>query len=217
MNLYPSLLTPSIDEYRKQLSLAIESQAIKVIQVDIADGFFVDNLTLTPLDLVDIDHSELEIDFHLMTEEPVDYVRELISIKDHLPIRAVIAQIERMSLPQGYLEEVKDQGWKTGFSLDLYTPVSAIDIDCWQHLDIVQLMTIEAGFQGQEFNSQALSKIAEIRQHARPEIEIIIDGGVKADQLPLLVKNRVGGVAVGSGFWQDDDPVAAIQQYSQLM
>jgi ribulose-phosphate 3-epimerase len=217
MNLYPSILTPSIEEYQQQLSFVMDSQVVKVIQVDIIDGVFTDNLTLTPLDLINIDHGELEIDFHLMTEEPMDYVQELISIKDHLPIRSVIAQIERMSSPLSYLEEVKVQGWKAGFSLDLYTPVSAIDIDCWGDLDIVQLMTIESGFQGQEFNRRAFEKLTEIHQHAQSEIEIIIDGGVKADLLPLLNEKQVGGATVGSGFWRASDPVAAIQQYSQLM
>ncbi len=217
MNLYPSILTSSIEEYQQQLSFAVNSQVVKVIQVDIIDGLFADNSTLTPLDLVNVNHGELEIDFHLMTEEPMDYVQELISIKGHLPIRSVIAQIERMSSPQSYLKEVKVQGWKAGFSLDLYTPVSAIDVDCWDDLDIVQLMTIESGFQGQEFSGRALEKLTEIHQHSQSEIEIIIDGGVKADQLPLLNEKQVGGVTVGSGFWQTSDPVAAIQQYSQLM
>lgn len=217
MNLYPSILTPSTEEYQQQLSFVMDSQVVKVIQVDIVDGIFTDNLTLTPLDLINIDHGDLEIDFHLMTEEPMDYVQELISIKDHLPIRSVIAQIERMSSPQSYLEEVKVQGWKAGFSLDLYTPVSAIDIDCWEDLDIVQLMTIESGFQGQEFNHRAFEKLTEIYQHTQSEIEIIIDGGVKADLLPFLNEKQVGGATVGSGFWQASDPVAAIQQYSQLM
>ena len=217
MNLYPSILVASIDKYQDQLALIMNSQVIKVIQVDVIDGYFVDNITLTPLDLVNINHGELEIDFHLMTEEPMDYVQELISVKDQLPIRAVISQVEKMSSLQSYLHKVKAQGWKTGLSLDLYTPVSSIDEDCWENLDIVQLMTIKSGFQGQKFNHQTLEKITEIRRRAGSEIKIIIDGGVKIDQLSLLKKNKVTGVVVGSGFWQADDPVAAIQQYSQLM
>ena len=217
MNLYPSILTNSISEYQQQLSLAMASGVIEVIQVDVIDGHFADNLTLSPLDLVGLDHGDLELDFHLMTEEPMDFVHELILTKEDLPIRAVISQVERMSSPQNYLTEIKTQGWKIGFSLDLYTPVSAIDEDVWPDLDIVQLMTIEAGFQGQKFNKNALEKITQIKKLAKKELEIIVDGGVKAEHASLLAEKQVGGVVMGSGIWQANDPVTAIQQYSQLM
>lgn len=217
MNLYPSILTNSISEYQQQLSLAIESGVINTVQVDVIDGQFADNLTLSPLDLVGIDHGDLEIDFHFMAEEPIDYIRELVVIKDDLPTRAVISQVERMGSQQDYLAEIKNQNWQVGFSLNLHTPVSAIDETSWVDLDIIQLMTIKAGFQGQKFNQTALEKIAEIKQLANKKIEIIVDGGVKAEHTSLLAEKQVAGVSVGSGFWQADDPVTAIQQYSQLM
>jgi len=214
MNLYPSLLTSSIDEYQKQLDFIIDSGVIKVIQVDIVDGHFANNLTITPLDLIGIDHGNLKIDFHFMTEEPIDYVRELVEIKDELPIHAVISQVERMGSQSEYIQELKAQGWKTGLSLDLYTPVSAINKNTWQDLDIIQLMTIESGFQGQKFKQNALEKIVEIKKQAKKDIEIIADGGVKLEQLEILAKHQVSGVAVGSGIWQTDDPIAALHQYS---
>ncbi len=214
MKLYPSLLTSSIEQYQQQLALVLESGAIKVIQVDVIDGQFADNLTLTPADLVGIDHGELKIDFHLMTQEPVDYVRELAAIKNELPVRAVIAQVERMSSFAEYIEEVKTQDWKVGLSLDLYTPVSAIDNNIWVDIDVIQLMTIEAGFQGQEFNLRALEKITHIKKLTSKELEIVIDGGVKSTQLKTLAHHQVNGIVVGSGIWQAADPVAAMQQYS---
>jgi ribulose-phosphate 3-epimerase len=217
MNLYPSLLNLSIDEYQQQLGFALDSGVVKVIQVDIVDGHFADNLTITPLDLVGLDHGELEIDFHLMTEEPMDYVRELVEIKDKLPIRAIIAQVERMSYQLEYTQELKAQEWKVGLSLDLYTPVSAIDEMVWDELDIIQLMTIESGFQGQKFNLNALEKIAEVKKLAKKNIEIIVDGGIKTEHSEILIKNQVNGVTVGSGIWRADEPLDAIHQYSQLM
>ncbi len=217
MNLHPSLLTSSIEEYQQQLAWVIESQVIETIQIDVIDGQFAENLTLSPLDVANVDHQELRLDFHLMTEEPIDYVNEMIEIKENFSVRAVIAQVERMSSQDYFLEEVRAQEWKTGLSLDLYTPVSAIDEESWEKLDIVQLMTIESGFQGQEFNSKALEKIKEIKKHAQKDIEIIVDGGVKEQVLETLRENEVTGVAVGSGFWKSSNPVATIQQYSGLL
>ena len=115
------------------------------------------------------------------------------------------------------MTEVKAHSWQAGLSLDLYTPVEAIDKKSWDKLDIVQLMTIEAGFQGQEFKSQALDKIAQIRQLANKNIQIIVDGGVKKKSMSLLVKKGVDGVVVGSGLWKTSNPAKMIREYSELL
>ncbi|MBU0579346.1 hypothetical protein KKE34_03960 [Patescibacteria group bacterium] len=218
MNLYPSILTSSLIEFKKQLTWIAQSQVVEVIQIDIIDGYFADNFTLTPSDLIQVDYGELRLDFHLMTQEPIDFVQEMVPLKEHLPVRAIIAQVERMSSQGEFFQEVKKHTWKAGLSLDLYTPVEAIDPESWPELDIVQLMTIKYGFQGQEFNQNALEKITEIRQQLiNHDLEIIIDGGVKKEQLNQLLKNKIGGVTVGSGFWKSDDPVGSIIKYSQLI
>jgi ribulose-phosphate 3-epimerase len=217
MKLYPSILTSSIDEYRDQLSLVVESNAIEVVQVDVIDGSFADNLTLSPLDMTNIEYDDLTLDFHLMADEPMDFVQEIVSIKEDLPVRAVIAQVERMSHQDDYCQEVKNNNWQVGLSLDLHTPVEAIDPESWDLLDVVQIMTIEAGFQGQKFNQQALKKIESIRQLAKKKVEIIVDGGVKEELIQILDQAGVNGVVMGSALWQAADPVLAISKYSQLL
>jgi ribulose-phosphate 3-epimerase len=218
INLYPSILTGSSQEFVKQLALVKKSQAVKVVQIDVIDGYFVDNITLGPLDITQADYGELEIDFHLLVEEPIDFVHEIIAIKEYLPIRAVIAQIERMSHQDDYLQEVLSHGWLAGLSLDLHTPVASIDEASWKYLDIVQLMTIQAGAQGNEFHQQALDKITQIRQQSQKQspkkVEIIVDGGVKFEEIKLLKQHKVESAVIGSGLW---DPVQAIKEYAQLM
>ncbi|MBU0576254.1 hypothetical protein KJ654_01155, partial [Patescibacteria group bacterium] len=164
-----------------------------------------------------IDYGDLQLDLHLMTEEPMDFVREIVALKEYLPVRAVIAQVERMSHQGEFLAEIKKYSWKAGLSLDLYTPVEAIDPESWQDLDIVQLMTIRAGFQSQEFKQNALEKLVEIRQLAKSDVEIIVDGGVKIEYIELLAEAEVDGVTVGSGLWRATNPIQAIKEYSQLM
>lgn len=217
MKLYPSLLTSSLAEFEKQLAVARANDELEVVQIDVIDGYFADNLTLTPLDLTQQDFGELKIDFHLMTEEPLDFVNELIAVKKYLPVRAVIAQLERMSSQAEYLKQVKSHDWLAGLSLDLFTPLDSIDLKAWPELDIVQLMTIEAGFQGQKFQDRALDKIEPLRQRARQILEIILDGGVKKKEVKLAQELGVDGVAVGSGLWQVQDPVAAMTEYLAVM
>jgi pentose-5-phosphate-3-epimerase len=214
MNLYPGILTDSLEELQEQISVASDSSDVSVVHVDIIDGYFTDTLTISPLDLTQIEFGDLQIDFHLSVEEPMDFVHEIIGIKDYLPIRAIIAQVERMSFQEEFLAEVKRYQWKAGLSLNLHTPVSAIDASSWSELDIAQVMTIETGSQGKEFNALALQKIPLIRAKSLEAIELIVDGGVKENHIEQLEELDVESIVVGSGIW---DPHAALDHFSELV
>jgi ribulose-phosphate 3-epimerase len=231
MQLYPAILTDSIQVAQSQLVSIASVPNIRTVQVDIIDGLFADNITLTPLDLHEVDFGEMSCDLHLMTEEPLDYVYEAIDsntvnydeakkdvITTKVPVRAIIGQIERMSNQQDFLQAVKGQNWQAGLSLDLYTPIDEIDPDAWFTLDIIQLMGVEAGFQGQTFNTHVFEKIAElqqqIEQHDRT-VEMIVDGGLTPELAQKLQTLGVHGVAVGSSLWNEQDVRAAAETYFQ--
>ncbi len=217
MKLYPGILTASLDEFNQQLAIAREHEEIEQVQIDVIDGYFADNLTLTPLDLIQADYGDLQLDFHLMTEEPLDFVNELVAVKNYLPIRAVVAQIERMSFQNEYFQLVKQHDWLAGISLDLFTPLDSIDKSSWPELELVQLMTIEAGFQNQQFQKKALSKIEPLRDRAKQVLEIILDGGIKKAEAELALEMGVDGIVVGSGLWQAADLAEAIDQYLKII
>lgn len=215
--LYPSILTDSLAEAQQQLNAVKDVEGIEVFQVDIIDGQFADNLTITPCDLENFDFGSAQIDLHLMTEEPMDYLYECIGVEDALPIRGMIAQVERMSYQQSFLEEVAKHDWQPGLSLDLFTPVEAIEETSWPHLKVVQLMAIEAGFQGQKLQDQVYDKIAELtaelERRELEQVEIVIDGGVSLQNLPKLLEAGASSVAVGSDIWQADNPAQAAAEF----
>lgn len=218
MNIHPSVLTDSVEVAHQQLSMITNHSDIEVVQVDIIDGLFANNITLTPADVPPIE-AEYQLDFHLMTQEPMDYVYELAGMESFLNVRAVIAQVERMSSQAEFLEEVAKHGWKAGLSLDLFTPLEAIDDASWGEVAIVQLMAIEAGFQGQSFDDRVFAKIAELvakRTELGREIEIIIDGGVKLPLLEKIAEAQVDGAVVGSGIWAEPDPDEALIKYLEM-
>lgn len=222
MTIYPAILSDSREEIQLQVNrLLMEAvdKDIEKVQIDIIDGKFVENLTVTPADLPDISWGDLQIDLHLMTEEPLDYVYELIDHKDELPIRAVIAQVERMSSITHFLEDVQKNEWIPGVSLDIFTPLDTLEADDLRFIKIIQLMGIEAGYQGQELNPLVLNKISQLAEACKTlEIELIVDGGVNPKTIHSIAQAGATGVAVGSALWKSSsisDTIDTLQQLSQ--
>lgn len=219
MKIYPAILTDSTAQAQAQLDTAQELDDIETVQIDIIDGRFADNLTITPADFGELEFGELSCDLHLMTEEPLDAVFELIEYSKVVPVRAVIAQLERMSNQKFFLEEVEKHEWEAGLSLDIFTPLESIDDTSWQYLKVIQLMGIEAGFQGQKFNPLVLEKIAQLKlliQKFGKEIEIIIDGGVTTETIEKIAAHGIESVAVGSALWQSQDKQALIRSLQSV-
>ncbi len=215
MKIYPAILSDSVAEIQHQLFLAQDFENVETVQIDILDGRFADNMTVTPVDLVNLNFGELTVDFHLMVDEPMDYIQEILNFQEELPVRAVVAQIERMSCQEEVLQKIKKNKLIPGLSLDLFTPVESIDWSNAEDLEIIQLMAIEAGFQGQEFQSAVLDKIEKtedkLSKH-KLETEIVVDGGIKLKQAEILSKAGVDAAAIGSLIWESDDPAEIIEQ-----
>ena len=225
MRVYPSILTGDLVKAQAQLDecggileqLEAEGLDHVVVQLDVIDGQFADNLTITPIDLAGLEFGKLKADVHLMTEEPLNDVHELQSVKGRIPVRAVIAQVERMSHQADFIEGVRKEDWLPGLSLDAFTPLDAIGRDSWQNLKVVQLMSIEAGFQGQSFLPQTLDKIEELvalRRDRQLEFEIVVDGGIKEDLVSKILAMEADGVAVGTGIWDAPDKLEAYKNFA---
>ncbi len=219
MKFYPAILSDSLQEIQQQLNLAHTLPQVSVVQLDIIDGLFADNLTLMPTDLVQLEFKNLKTDFHLMADEPMNFVYEITDCQNHLPTRAILAQVEHASSQLELINEVQDQKMQIGLSLDIFTPLSAIKDETWPQLDSVQLMAIEAGFQGQELNDRIYDKVKQLQQFTssqRLDLEIIVDGGANLENLPLLKQAGADAAAIGSLLWTADNPGQIAKQIAKI-
>lgn len=219
VNITPTILSGDINLVKKQLDLVKSQSDFKVVQIDVLDGSYSDQVTITPQDLLDYDFSDLELDFHLLTEEPMDYVWELEEYASQLPIRTVFGQLERMSYQEAFLEEVKKQNWQAGLGVDLFTPLSSVTAESWDWIDRLLLMSVEAGDQGRPFNNLVFSKIKEaqsiIRSNGEPVL-ICVDGGVNQKNLAELKLAKANEVAINSALFKAEDFATAASTLRDL-
>ncbi len=200
ISIIPSILTDNPDELRTLLEKC--EGVVERVQIDILDGVFAGNKTIDPSILGDIDTS-LRLDFHLMTKNPIDWVERCIrGMADR-----IIGQVEMMESQLDFLGKVQEAGLRVGFALDRNTPVSVLDRSILTDLDSVLLMSVPAGFGGQEFHPEIIEKIKEldhIRARDDTPFTIIDDGGITLNSVDEIHLAGVDEVAIGKKLFTGD-------------
>lgn len=218
----PAILTSSVKKAQVYLDRLAELRGLTTVHLDILDGQLTEFASLSLMDLSELNFYHLQVDLHLMVEEPMDYLWELAQIlavsRQSIPVRAVIAQITRMSDIDQYLVELQTLKLQAGLCLDLDTPLTELPSVNWRLVHWLQLMGIrEIGKQGQLLSPQIWPKISLAKQlvNATPlPTQLVVDGGLKMEHLAILQEYKVDQLAMGSGWWQQSDLSLA---YKELM
>lgn len=154
----PSLMTMDLDKFKDQLEFL--DQHVDSYHIDIMDGHFVPNITLSPWFIQEVRKvSQLPMSAHLMVTDAPFWVQQLIDIKCEficMPAEVINGLAFRL------IDQIHDAGLKAGVVLNPETPISVIE-PYIALLDKVTIMTVDPGFAGQRFLETALQKIVALR------------------------------------------------------
>jgi len=185
------------------------------IQVDVMDGRFVPNITFGQ-GIVRALHSvvSLTLDIHLMIVEPERYIEEFIEAGAD----RVFVHYEACTHLHRTLCHIRELGAEAGVAINPATPAIVLE-EVLDAADIIQVMTVNPGFGGQEFISSQLDKIRRIREMAEKRglgLPIAVDGGVDTGTAPLIVRAGATVLVAGSSIYNDKasvtQNVAALRQ-----
>jgi ribulose-phosphate 3-epimerase len=196
----PSILTKDINEARQMIKMC--DGITQRVQVDIIDGIFVNNVTVKPWELKNLDVF-LGLDFHLMVNEPVDWVDRCLGVGAD----RIIGQIEMMSSQSEFVEKVEKNNLRLGLAIDLDTPVGKIEANLFEKLDVVLVMSVKAGFGSQKFEIRALDKVKElnkIRMKNKTPFRICVDGGETEEVIDDSVLGGADEVVIGRRLFKGD-------------
>lgn len=205
----PSLMCMDFLDIRNQIEI-LDTRAYS-LHVDIMDGHYVKNITLSP-DFVKAIRPEtsLLIECHLMTTNPEDFIPMLIEAgADLISPQAEVINAQAFRL----INLVHSAGKKFGVTINPATPLSAIQP--YIHLlDKITIMTVDPGFAGQPFIVEMLGKIREAR-HLKDtyghHFVIEVDGSCNEKTFKCLSEAGAEVLIVGSSglFGLDNDLVKA--------
>ena len=156
------------------------------IHIDIADNRLVSNssfLDPSPFKKL-IQETGKKLELHMMIENPVSVSDEWV-IAGFQRLLWHMEGIIKTSDVRLKIAEIRGRGVEVGLAVDKETPVESVlpyldDVDC------VLVMTIQAGFSGQQFIPEMLDKARVIRER-KPGLPIEVDGGINYETAKLAV------------------------------
>lgn len=200
LEIIPAILTNNPQELEEKIR-EVEGLVSRV-QIDIIDGVFADNKTISLESLANLD-TALLLDVHLMTKDPSLWVEKSVrAMADR-----VIGQIELMENQEDFVYKVQEAARPVGLAIDLETPVASLDPLLLNNLDVILVMAVKAGFSGQEFDTRVVDKIkelAEIREKDLLKFRICVDGGVNAENIKSIEEAGADEVAVAHSLYDGD-------------
>ena len=200
IEIIPSILTNDPQELKEKLTLC--EGVVQRVSIDVIDGKFANNETINPGILYDID-TNLKIDYQLMVEEPVSWIERCVRGQAD----RIIGHIEMMHDQIEFVGKVQSVGAYVGLALDIETPVDKLDPTILTNLDVVLVMSVAAGFGGQEFDKRAIKKLKEldeIRVRDDTPYKIQDDGGITLESIYNVHRIGADEVSIGRSIFEGD-------------
>ncbi|MBO4555032.1 MAG: ribulose-phosphate 3-epimerase [Clostridia bacterium] len=181
------------------------------VHCDVMDGVYVPNITFgMPMVKALRKYSDMFLDVHLMITKPEKYVGQFCDAGADL----VTFHPEASDNVQGALDEIKSKGKKCGLVVNADQSVDIVK-PYLNQIDLLLIMTVQAGFGGQSFKEDCVEKArwaAKEREGQKLDFLLEIDGGVSPKNVQLLKDAGVDVVVAGNSVFKSENPSLTIKQ-----
>lgn len=176
------------------------------VHIDVADGSFAPNtLWHNPLDLTHFE-TKAKIELHLMVDRPEEHIEAWLT----KPVDRVIVHFETAHDMDHIIREGQKDKIEIGLSVAPHTS--------WTHLkpylgsvDVFQILAVDPGEAGQEFDHPSLIKIKHLRAFA-PQAIIEVDGGITPEIGDECIRAGANILVSASYIFKHPSPKMAIKE-----
>ena len=181
------------------------------LHIDIMDNHFVPNRTIGVDEVRALRAvTAVPFDTHLMIVDPHRWAVAYVETGSaHVTFHA-----EATDDPLGLAKDIRAAGASPGLAIDRDTPVEPY-LELLPHFDLLLIMTIKAGFGGQEFLPHLLDKVRTARRHrdaGHLRLRLEVDGGIAEDTIEQAAQAGADTFVAGTSVFGAADPVAAVRR-----
>ena len=193
----------------------VEEAGAHLIHVDVMDGHFVPNITIGPPVVKSIRKTtKLPLDVHLMITDPDKYIPAFAQAgATMLTVHAeATVHLDRT------LNFIRSQNVGVGVSINPATPVEVVE-HALGLADMLLVMTVNPGFEGQRFIPYTVEKIRRARQvieNRNYKCVIEVDGGIDTETLPDVIRAGAQVMVAGSAIFHASDPARKIKEMLEI-
>jgi len=206
----PSILSADFGKMAEAVSFLKEWGA-DWVHCDVMDGNYVPNITFgMPMIKALRKYSDMFFDVHLMIDKPERYIQQFCDAGASL----ITFHPDASENVQQGIDIAKKNNVLIGLVVNADKDISIVEPYLSQ-LDVVLIMTVQAGFGGQSFREDCLKKVESIyneRKKNKYKYLIEIDGGVSLKTIDACKKAGCDVVVAGSAVFNADDKKEIIKQ-----
>ena len=198
----PSLLLCDFGNLAAEVS-RLHDAGINALHLDVMDGHFVPNLSYgMPIVEGLRNLTDMPLDVHLMISNPTSYVQQFVDAGSDL----LTVHVEACEDPVSVIKQINESGIASGIALNPATEIDAID-SVLADVDVVLVMSVQAGFGGQSFQPVALEKLrqlAALREANGYSWSLEVDGGINTTTVRDCFQAGADWFVAGSAIFKQE-------------
>ena len=210
----PSLLLCDFGNLAAEVS-RLQDAGINALHLDVMDGHFVPNLSYgMPIVEGLRNLTDMPLDVHLMISNPTSYVQQFVDAGSDL----LTVHVEACEDPVSVIKQINESGIASGIALNPATEIDAIDA-VLADVDVVLVMSVQAGFGGQSFQPVALEKLrqlAALREANGYSWSLEVDGGINTSTVRDCFQAGADWFVAGSAIFKQECYQTAIRNLVEL-
>ena len=201
----PSLLAADFGRLADEI-LRAEASGAEALHLDVMDAHFVPNLSFGP-DVVALAARTAPgfyRNVHLMMTRPDLYLEAFAKAG----AQTIQIHVEADCDIHTELKRIRAMGLKNAIVINPETPVEHL-FPYIDEIDEALVMTVHPGYGGQKFIEDCMPKVETLRR-MRPNLDIMVDGGINAETALIAAKAGANQFVAGSYLFKQADMKAAV-------